>query len=276
MRISSLVLHVLALTALLFSTGCKNALPLSWTDTPVIIDGNPQDWQNYPSSYDEKLDASFSIVNDGSMLFILMKCRKSSPAARMGISFWLNDENEREEKLGIKYRGPGAVSAPNPNSANMRNDEFDRPERESGNRRNNPFSDPKNMNKVQVRNGKQLRPIMVDPDGRHGIIAAKSVRKDVVVYELAINLQNEDFDFPFNTQPGEKIYIGIESMPDISKMMRGRGGRGGGRPGGTGGGMSSPPPGGMGGGPGGRRGGGISERMNPEIEWIQIQLAENQ
>jgi len=248
------------------------------TETPIVIDGKDNDWNDSLIYYVEELDGVAGIVNDDSSLIIMF--RFGDPELRRkirigGATLWWHSAGKKKKEFGIRF--PAQFK---PGSFREMIDLRDYPDR---NMDTAPF--PMEL----------ISPVFWDKkkDKKYtwseiiGIAASAGMVNGMFCYEFRIPL-NVNNPYALNIKPGKKFKLcfelgGLENRKELLKQMganerpRNMGGRGDGM-GGPGGGMSRP--GGMGGRGGGMRPNGsrMGDRQNmkdmfkAEDIWISIKL----
>lgn len=125
----------LLLFIFLFTSNCAEKINASWKISPIEIDGNGQDWERYPLTYNDQTKVMYGIVHDDESLNILFRFNDPSVArifSRRGVTLWFNNKNKKDKKLGIHYfddnfrdienmpsrrfqqsRNPGQIATPN-------------------------------------------------------------------------------------------------------------------------------------------------------------------
>lgn len=82
-------------------------VPSKWTDSTVVVDGNPEDWGKFPMTHFEKGNVSLGAVNDSEYLYIMLGFRDQAEARflQRKVTFWLDKTASKEKILGFRYDG---------------------------------------------------------------------------------------------------------------------------------------------------------------------------
>ncbi|MCK5688902.1 hypothetical protein KAI87_06515 [Myxococcota bacterium] len=91
-------------------------MPSQWGESPVIVDGQANEWAEIALYHFEEHDFSFALQNDATNLYIFFST--SSPLdvrrlQRMGMTIWLNEDGLKEKTRGIRFWA-GQHSLPGP------------------------------------------------------------------------------------------------------------------------------------------------------------------
>ena len=262
----------------------------AWKTGEITIDGNFDDWKNFPTEFNKDLNMVYSITNNDSFLYVMLRFQNPRLARRMnlcGSTLWLNSNNKKKKKLGIRYFNENTPDEESPgrppvDMQSMDMDPVNRIVKMDGSftLKNNAFSSP-----------------LLDTEFQ----SVSAFQTGFYCFEYQIPLKDvKSEETGLKIKSGDKFKIGLEieaMSPEMRKKMKERmknrrppggersggrrkgggrsgGGMGGGRPGGGMGGGR--PGGGMGGGrPGGDRMAGDRAKMleNQEI-WLTFKLAE--
>ena len=271
--------RLLAIPLLLLACGACGAcagtarLDRHRPDAEIAIDGNASDWEgNLSAVEDAKL--SVGVSNDDEYLYLALVSANRDvqrQIAQQGLIVWLSAGADRKKELGIQYPigRMNEASGPPPREEMMRWRSADEAAQEmliAAALEAVPAT-------IELRRSQAKAGRRVDLKVLEGIDVAVGFGAHRLVYELRIPLRgNTPATLALDSEPGDKITIGIEvPSPDRPAMSGPPGGKSGG--GGRGGG-----PGGMGGGPGGtagggRGGGGMRGAMPEPIDaWIEVEL----
>jgi hypothetical protein len=250
--------------------GCGDEkLESQWIDSKIIVDGNADDWSDYPVKYFDKDDMEFiiGVVNNDSILNVMIRLRDQRMARMLehrGVTFWFDREGQKDKKFGILYKNP--VMQP---VAPFPQDE--------------PHGSPppdRNFDASYNPRGEfsllETDTLKIPPQGLEGIRAKTGLKESIYCYEIMVPLKKIGVSLNGTSIAGSKISLGID-VADVSeeekarmkemmaeRVNRGRsgGGMGGGRPGG---GM-------RGGGPPNGRPGGMEDMDGKEL-WFTVTLA---
>lgn len=245
--------------SIFFMQCAEQAVMSKWADESMHIDGETTEWDSL-LTYDEKLDASYGVQNDGQHLYVAFVTANQSLQRQLlmsGLMVWINDAGDKTKDVGFKYpRGlmERGASARNIMAA-LRNQNGTLDEAQIQSTLNQNFRD------LQVLDSKsQNLGIYTHKDAQeHDIQFGLTLAKGIFTCELSIPLE-ETGRSSWNFANVQNLGIGFET-PEFD-----RSGMGGMRPGagmmdassGGGGGM-----GGGGGRGGGRGGGGMGGGMDP-------------
>jgi hypothetical protein len=267
------------LIGIFFFTACGETIDSHWKDKPIEVDGKSEDWKGIPLYYEEDQNVIYGIVNDDSTLNILIRFNDSRLAhmfSRRGMILWLNDENEKEKKIGFHYQ---EQFIPGERADFMERERFNRNEDQKGEMRS-PMP-PQGSFSLAINDS--ITEISIK--NVNGLAAAAGLENGLYCYEFSIplfsaenltakNPKAGDLPYYICVSPKKEIKVGLEILPfspeereKIREHMPER------RPpdGMSGGGM-------MGGGrrPGGMRGGrGMPSMpdMDGEEYWTTVRLA---
>jgi hypothetical protein len=269
---------LIAVNTILLFNGCGGEKFQShWKKSDIVIDGQVDDWTNYPAEYYEK-DESRMIVgfaNDDTSLNMMIRFRDHKLARlfeRRGVTLWFDGNNKKDKEFGIQYVDPDAKNMGLP-SMQMFGRDFRR--------------EQNIMDQTPELNGSfsliTKDTVEIPQDGLEGIRAAVNFRQGSYFYEFSIPLhQNGASPYAINISLKQKVKLGIEIAPvseeekeRIEEMMKEKGqrmqggsGRGGGMPGGgmRGAGMKG----------GGMRGPGhLMPEMDEKEMWMTVLLADS-
>jgi hypothetical protein len=87
--------------------GCGEKIASSWEKTTIIVDGNGNEWQNYPLQYNEDFNLVYGVVNNDSMLYCMIRFNDERIARQMnirGFTLWVNNSDENTKLVGIHYQ----------------------------------------------------------------------------------------------------------------------------------------------------------------------------
>ncbi len=236
---SRILIGVFFISTLLF-TGCSSTVELTSMPVPgsININGDATDWgTNLKYIPDQK--AAVGISNDNNYFYLCLTTSdmtKVMPMFAGGFTVWLENEDNGDEEIGIKYPLHNIV---NESRVMINPEEF----REKG--RGMLISKMiKNQDEIRILNKDNYPVTVISTSDSSGLKAAIGYSNDQFVYELRVPLKvNNQNKYGINAKPGDKLLVKLEtSEPDRGNF------------GGRGGGMRSPE-GEMGGGfPGGGRG----------------------
>jgi hypothetical protein len=276
-----LLIALCGLSSFAFARKKKKVPPADWRFTPLLVDGNDSDWV-LPLRYnDSKSSLSYSVSNDASNLFIIVKTGDEMMAAKIlkgGLTVAIDLNASRNEGTSIQYPLPDLRQQPMQAGAGQRPELSELRTEAMRNAREIVFSGfegCKGGMLVSKENGCGILVRMGESDYRE------------LVWEARIPLQSF---FKRMLQPSDTaqvvglgFLIGALPKPEMPAGQMPPAGMSGGMPGGMSGGM--PGPGGMGGGmpPGGGMGmpggpmGGSSEAMQKMFEttrlWVNFRFA---
>lgn len=223
-----------------------------WADEAIAVDGEIGEWET-AMYYDEKLDASYGIQNDGEYLYVAFETGNQALQRQLlmsGLVIWVNDTGDKTRDVGFKFprglmerRVPArdlmaalgnASGVDDQRLAYLIDQDF----------RDVQVLDPKNKNL-----GIYTKKEALD----HNIHFDLNIARGLMIYELQIPLQGSSrHTWNFDVA---SIGVGFKTPEFDRSQFGGRGPRGGGMMDASNGG------GGMGGGRGGGRGGGMGGGM---------------
>ena len=269
--------------SLFFFQCAQQVVNCRWANESLAIDGQASDWESV-LSFDEKLDASYGVQNDGEHLYVAFVTANQTLQRQLmmtGLVLWLNDTGNKEKDVGFKYPR-GLLERGMPPREVM---SALRSEKGEINETHLQYIIHQYFRDLQVLDSKnQNLAIYTHQDAQdHDIRFELKYSGGNLVYEICIPLQGDD-RHPWSFTAVENVGIGFETPEMDRSQMRGmnpgsigmsdasssggggmRGGRGGGR---GGGGMGGP--GGDMGGPGGAMRGSQSQAINV---WMTATLA---
>jgi hypothetical protein len=230
-----------------------------WTDSTIVVDGNPQEWGKFPMTYFEKGKVSLGAVNDSEYLYIMLSFRDQSSARflQSKVTLWLDKTASKEKLLGFCYTG----SPP----ARRQEDKYPEPEENFTQR---PAEMPRIIAVLEDKDTLGLIPVI----GEKGPAVSTNYQQGFYFHEVRVPLKRSDSTrFAIGAALGEKIGVGLELgiSPGEFAGMRQKSGERAGRGGGMQGGEMS-----RGGGPGGRPGNGRQMPEKQEI-WMKVSLAQS-
>jgi len=78
-----------------------------WTDSTIVVDGNPEDWGKFPMTHFEKGNVSLGAVNDSEYLYLMLSFRDQASARflQSKVTLWLDKTASKEKLLGFCYTG---------------------------------------------------------------------------------------------------------------------------------------------------------------------------
>jgi len=276
----------------------------SATGQPILLDGDPSDWEGIPIVYlKDSLHVS-AIAHDDDNLYLMYRFADEGLARRLlmrGVTLWINGDGKtknKKEEFAVRYPGSKQIA-----------EHFENEDpREQGYRTETGGSDtsgrggpPPSLASMRQIPG-ELTVIrmgmkeMKDENDTAGPTAASAFSEGVFCYELKIPISDIGGKIA-DAGLAKKVAIGVQiggmtqaEMESMQAAMREKMGGTGGQGGRGGGGMGGGPPSGMGGGgiggmgggmgaSGGMGGGGIGRggedmrsRLDPEIEWLSVTL----
>ncbi|MCW3124941.1 MAG: hypothetical protein JWO03_599 [Bacteroidetes bacterium] len=107
---NKLPLFTLLLLVALAGHAQKNVLNAVWRDSTIVINGNPNDWDQPFRYYDSKAKIQYSVVNDASNLYISLKTmddKAQMKILRTGMEVWLDTSGKKKEITVVRYPLPG-------------------------------------------------------------------------------------------------------------------------------------------------------------------------
>ena len=253
----------------------------------IIIDGNTKDWGDWPVVYLEDSLRVVGVSHDQDNLHIMYRfgdARVAEQLLRRGVVLWINGDGKKKNKndaFGVRYAGSEEIGTSLEATRTAGE--------ETSERYRNPRSGmvpPEGMTPMGpkvgaltvIRDG--IKETIEDTDSRFQ--AASTAIDGVYAYELRIPL--DEIGGKVAATPAtkqRKLAVGIqlggltEAEKELvesrmSEMREQRGGRGGGMDG-RGGGMGGRG-GGMGGGVRPGESGGGRPTLDPEIDWLVVEL----
>ncbi len=261
-----------------------------WTDKPIYIDGNIDDWSGLPTTFLEDQGAVIGLANDSENLYVQVRFRDAIWARaihRSGLTLYLDADGGKNKNIGLKFVG-------GPTFAEIREASPGRDSSDGQRWQGEGRSPREGMNQDRMRgrddtlfsyfDKKGLIDATINIDGANGPKVAWGIDHGFYVYEFSIPLaQSKVRDYGLGLEPGKKIGFGAEwgGRPEGMGGPDGGGPRlSGGFPGGGGGmmgGGDGDNDGGMerGGGMRGERPGGEQMRkaMTKQEFWTKTKLA---
>jgi hypothetical protein len=105
-----LTLFALLIFSSLVTHAQKIVLSSLWRDSVIVINGNPNDWDQPFRYYDSKARIQYSVVNDATNLYISLKTmdeKAEMKILRTGMEVSLNATGKKKESATIQYPQPG-------------------------------------------------------------------------------------------------------------------------------------------------------------------------
>ena len=248
--------------ALLLLTGCrKPEIAANWTEDPIVVDGDMQEWAGLWNTYLKDEKALLGLSNDGEKLYILLRFGERSWIYTFmtgHLTVWVDTQGRRNRDLGFRYSG----------GISLRDI--------MGGRGGSQPGMPERPPRLEVILGDPERVRQIALDGSDGPEARAGMAEGILTLELSIPLTGRTDDyFGVDVGPGDELSIGFELKLDRELLIQqlpqgGTTGRGGvpGRRGGMIGGGRMPGVG-MG---GGMAPGGVTAPSEQKI-WIRTVLA---
>lgn len=245
MRIKAL-LPLLITSLLTFFVGCSSTVELTSTpvENPIKINGDASDWgTNLKYFSDEKV--ALGVANDNSYLYLCLTTADMSKVMPMfvgGFTVWVENENNDENKIGIKFPLNNIVTE----SRMMLNPrEF----REKG--RDMMISKMiKKQDEIRILNKDNFPVTVISTSDSSGLKAHLGFNNGQFVYELRVPLKTDEQNkYGINAVSGNKLLVKFETNKPDRGNFNDRGNEG-----------EMRPPGSMGGYYGGER----REGMRPE------------
>ncbi len=242
-------------TILFFGCSSTTELTSSAIQNPIVVDGNSSDWgSNLKYMKDEKV--AVGVSNDNNYFYLCLTTNdvgKILPMFRGGFTIWLENENNNDNSIGIKYPLHNIVNE----SRVMINPESFR-EKGRGMMLEKMIKD---QDEIRILNKDNFPVTVISTSDSSGLMAKLGYTNDRFVYELRVPLKiNEQNKYGVDASPGDKLVVKFETEKPERPEFNGRGEGEGMRPGGMGSG------GGMGGFPGGNRGGMQGGGERPSFE----------
>jgi hypothetical protein len=103
---NSITMLLLMLAASCPALAQKNVTHAQQRDTTITIDGNAADWHLPFPYYDSKTKLQYSIVNDGSFLYICLRTSDQTTQIKMvrgGMNIWFDTKGGKKQICGIHY-----------------------------------------------------------------------------------------------------------------------------------------------------------------------------
>jgi hypothetical protein len=238
------ITSLLVISALLIMfAGCSSTIEITSTTPPgrIDINGDASEWgTDLKYLNDEKV--AVGISNDNNYFYLCLTTNDMSKVMPMflgGFTVWLQNENNDNNAIGIKYPLHNIV---NESRVMLNPGEF----REKG-RGMMIEKMMKDQDEIRILNKDNFPITVISTSDSSGLTAMVGYKNDQFVYELRVPLKiDEQNKYGLNANPGEKLLVKLETeKPERRNFGRGEGEEG------------MQPPGGMGGYPGGGRMGGM-------------------
>jgi uncharacterized membrane protein YgcG len=266
-------LHIM-ICMLIISSATVYAKSTTWLSEPIVIDSEPEDWYNYSRTRFEDLGLTYSLVNDGEFLYVMLQKEGGMMPGANRVRFWINADNEKKKTFGFILQGPDAMPRNVQSNPDMQRRVESMPRQE-----------------MQLDEGlyfvshETSYPERLIPDNQSSIqMRYRQLNTGICMYEMRIPLiGNGELGVPaLELENGVTFRVGFECLP---KMNSPRGMESGSRGGGSGGGRGGGGGKGGGGGRGGERGamsGPPAEmergefQLDPKTEWVKFKLADQE
>lgn len=187
-----------------------------WKKAEILVDGDPDDWSDYPLEIYEKdnLRMAIGLVNNDSSMNIMFRFHDGRLAglfSRRGVILWLNGESKKTKNLGILYVDKNAQQVGMPPF-----EEFSRPRAEM--QRDNKailfqgvFSLIHNNDTTDLKN-----------TNSQGYFADAGYEKGAYCFEFEFPLVwEENFTTALSVSDNNMIKLGIEILP-VSEAVKER------------------------------------------------------
>jgi hypothetical protein len=95
----------------------EHEVNLQPTFSEIAIDGRSDDWRNAPHDFSEGSTVEFSVANNASHLFILLKVPSIQEQRKIlegGMDVWISADGRKDKKTGITYPVKGELSDQDP------------------------------------------------------------------------------------------------------------------------------------------------------------------
>ncbi len=238
-------------------TGCSSTLELTSTPSAgtININGDASDWgSNLRYIPDEK--AAVGISNDNNYFYLCLTTSdmgKVLPMFAGGFTVWLENENNNDAVIGVKYPLHNIV---NESRIMVNPDEFR--EKGSGMMMTKMI---KSQDEIRILNSDNYPVTVISTADSSGLMAAIGYNNDQFIYELRVPLKVDDQNkYGIDAKSGDKLLVKLETEKPDRGNLGGRDGMG--NPGGE-----------MGGGfPGGNRGMRPGGGGRPAFEPVNLSL----
>ncbi len=226
MKSKTLFLSII-FSLLTFYIGCSSTTELTSTtiENNIVINGDASDWgANLKYLSDEKV--AVGVSNDNNYFYLCLTTNDMSKVMPMfvrGFIVWLENENNDENTIGIRYPLHNIV---NESRIMINPEEF----REKG--RGKMISKMINdQNEIRILNKDNFPVTVISTSDSSGLTARLGYINDQFVYELRVPLKvDEQNKYGINARPGEKLLVRFETEQPERGKFGGRDGEGGMRP----------------------------------------------
>lgn len=95
----------------------EHEVSLQSTFSEITVDGRADEWLNVPHDFSEGSTVEFSIANNASHLFILLKVPSVQEQRKIlagGMDVWISADGKKDKKTGITYPVKGELSDQDP------------------------------------------------------------------------------------------------------------------------------------------------------------------
>ncbi|HTA83557.1 MAG TPA: hypothetical protein VK783_11500 [Bacteroidia bacterium] len=261
-----------------------------WQSTPVVIDGQTNDWEVPLRFFDDKTKLNYSITNDAQNIYICVRATDNENVngiTRRGLQLWIDTTGKKGHQVGILFpmmqKGEGQSESKHKNqggeeSAGQQAQDEQKPldpdaiDTAKENRRHRQFV--AGAKQMRVTGFKTIPDGLVELPDVYGINLAVSWNQyNVLVYEACIPIRT------FLKNPvadSSKVFgIALNFTINPKRIASSGGGHGGGMHGGGGGMGGGMGGGGMHGGGGGSGGGhsSSSSELETESTWSAFRLS---
>jgi len=203
MKLSHLLL-AWALPVILLMPGCGETVESTWVRSPLVVDGNGKDWNQYPLFYNEDFNLVYGFANNDSLLYCMIRFNDPRLARMMavrGFTLWADNPDEEEKLLGIHYQDPG-----------LRENLMHMPHggRRQSEQQSNSFQKlvPPNGRFTIVRHDTESE---LDVKDSQGLNAAAGLDGGLYCFEFSLAFQGDaSFSQFLNSSPGKSIKVGFE------------------------------------------------------------------
>ncbi len=195
---------------ILLLAGCRQTFNSAKQQAAIEIDGDIRDWDAYPRHTFDEYKTSVSLVNNDTMLYVLVLRKNLDMYVAQGVNFWIQTGDDRDDLLNIRYYG----KAPNSVVINPRDvihvSTYERAYDLEDNESRVELGGIWDM--ILYQSLKENRPALVSSSGSDGPRAVQRMLPgNVRAYEFAFPLKNHRKKaYALPLLPGESFKFGFE------------------------------------------------------------------
>ncbi|MCB2211409.1 hypothetical protein KQI52_04800 [bacterium] len=209
-RLTNRITLMLFILLIALLAGCRQTFDSAKQLTAIEIDGDIRDWDVYPRHTFDEYKTSVSLVNNDTMLYVLVLRKNLDMYVAQGVNFWIQTKSNRDDLLNIRYYG----KAPNSVVIDPRDvihvSTYERAYDLEDNKSRAELGGIWDM--ILYQSLRENRPSLVSSSGSDGPRAVQRMLPgNVRAYEFAFPLKNHRMKaYALPLLPGESFKFGFE------------------------------------------------------------------